>query len=134
MDYINAMSSDVEIIASRDTTITGSRNGHAPIFLWYAIKKKGLLGLKNEVDKCMRNAHYLQHKLLEAGIKGVTKNEFSNTVVFEKPQDDEFCRRWSLASKGDTAHVVVMQHVSVEMLDSFVSEFVQNQSFNHCPY
>ena len=61
-------SSDVEIIASRDTTITGSRNGHAPIFLWYAIKKKGLLGLKNEVDKGMRNAHYLQHKLLKAGI------------------------------------------------------------------
>ncbi|KAI9098381.1 hypothetical protein K1719_025006 [Acacia pycnantha] len=128
LEHMNVMSSDTEIIASKDSTITGSRNGHAPIFLWYALKKKGLLGLKNEVDKCMRNADYLQYKLQKAGVSTM-KSEFSNTVVFEKPQDDEFARRWSLACKGSMAHVVVMQHVTVEMLDSFVSEFLQKRSF-----
>ncbi|XP_028792023.1 serine decarboxylase-like [Neltuma alba] len=130
LEYIDAMSKDIEIIASRDATITGSRSGHAPIFLWYALKKKGLLGLKKEVEQCMRNADYLRDKLREAGISAM-KNEFSNIVVFEKPEDDEFARRWSLACKGTVAHVVVMQHVTVEMLDSFVSEFLQIPSFKH---
>ncbi|XP_054785996.1 serine decarboxylase-like [Prosopis cineraria] len=129
LEYIKGnMSSDVEIIASRDATITGSRSGQAAIFLWYALKKKGLLGLKEEVDKCMRNADYLLDKLQNAGISAM-KNEFSNIVVFEKPQDEEFARRWSLACKGSMAHVVAMQHVTLEMLDSFVSEFVQKRSF-----
>ena len=43
LEYINALSKNVEIIASRDATITGSRCGHAPIFLWYALKKRGLI-------------------------------------------------------------------------------------------
>ncbi|KAK4253123.1 hypothetical protein QN277_010939 [Acacia crassicarpa] len=33
LEHMNVMSSDIEIIASKDSTITGSRNGHAPIFL-----------------------------------------------------------------------------------------------------
>ena len=32
-EYINALSRDVEVIASRDATITGSHRGHAPIYL-----------------------------------------------------------------------------------------------------
>jgi histidine decarboxylase len=32
--YVLALSSDVEYLNSRDATIMGSRNGHAPIFLW----------------------------------------------------------------------------------------------------
>ncbi|KAJ1425003.1 Pyridoxal-phosphate binding site [Sesbania bispinosa] len=58
LKYINALSRDIEIIASRDATITGSRSGHAPIFLWYALKKKGLIGLKNEVESSMQRKYY----------------------------------------------------------------------------
>ena len=126
MEYIDAFSKDIEYIASRDATITGSRNGHAPIFLWYALKKKGLIGLKKEVEKCIENAIYLQDQLQRVGI-GAMKNEFSNIVVFEKPLDVGFARRWNLASKGSIAHIVVMQHVTIETLDSFVKEFVQKR-------
>ncbi|KAF7812932.1 serine decarboxylase 1-like [Senna tora] len=124
--HTNSFSRDIEIIASRDATITGSRNGHAPIFLWYALKKKGLTGVKKEVERCIANANYLYDQLRDAGI-GVVKNEYSNIVVFEKPLDDGFARRWSLSSSGNIAHVVVMQHVTIEMLDLFVSEFAQKR-------
>ena len=127
LEYIDNLSNNVEYIASRDATITGSRNGHAPIFLWYALKKKGLIGLKKQVEKCMANAIYLHDQLRDAGISAM-KNEYSNTVVFEKPLDDGFARKWSLASNKNIAHVVVMQHVTIEMLDSFVTEFAQNRS------
>ncbi|MED6136410.1 hypothetical protein PIB30_055908 [Stylosanthes scabra] len=106
-----------------------SRSGHAPIFLWHAItSRRGLLGFQKEAESCIMNARHLHNRLREARI-GAMLNEFSNTVVFEKPLDDEFCRRWSLACKGNISHVVVMQHVTVEMLDSFVAEFIQKRSF-----
>ncbi|RDX63844.1 Serine decarboxylase 1, partial [Mucuna pruriens] len=93
LEYINALSKDVEIIASRDATITGSRCGHAPIFLWYALKIRGLIGLQNEVQKCITNARYLQNRLRDAGI-GAMLNEFSNIVIFERPLDDGFTREF----------------------------------------
>ncbi|MED6221731.1 COMPASS (complex proteins associated with Set1p) component [Stylosanthes scabra] len=128
-EYINTLcDEDIEYIGSRDTTITGSRSGHAPIFLCHAIIARGSLGLQKEAETCIMNARYLHNRLREARI-GAMLNEFSNTVVFEKPLDDEFSRRWSLACKGNIAHVVVMQHVTIQMLDSFVAEFIQKRSF-----
>lgn len=90
LEYINALSKNVEIIASRDATITGSRCGHAPIFLWYALNKRCLIG--DEVQKCIMNARYLHNQLLDAEI-GTMLNEFSNIVVFERPLDEDFFRR-----------------------------------------
>jgi histidine decarboxylase len=127
LEHINTLCKDVEVIGSRDTTISGSRSGHAPIFLWYALQKRGIIGLQNEVHKCMMNARYLHGKLRDAGI-GTMLNEYSNTVVFEKPLDFEFIRKWNLAYQGNIAHVVVMQHVTIEMLDSFVDEFTQKRA------
>lgn len=127
LEHINAVSSDVEYIASRDATITGSRCGHAPIFIWYALQNKGLIGLNKEVHKCLTNAQYLLHQLRYNNI-GAMMNEFSNTVVFERPLDDDFVRKWNLACEGNIAHVVVMQHITVEILDSFIVELVQHRS------
>jgi histidine decarboxylase len=127
LEHTNTFSKDIEeVIGSRDATISGSRSGHAPIFIWYALQKRGLIGLKNEVQKCLMNARYLKDKLCDVAISTML-NEFSNTVVFEKPLDCEFCRRWNLAYQENIAHVVVMQHVTIEMLDSFVDEFTQKQ-------
>ncbi|RYQ93110.1 hypothetical protein Ahy_B09g099376 [Arachis hypogaea] len=127
LEHMKALSRDVvEVIASRDATVTGSRSGHAPIFLWYSLQKKGIIGIKKEVERCIMNARYLRDQLGSAGI-GAMLNEFSCTVVFERPLDDEFVSRWSLACNGNIAHVVVMQHVTLPMLDSFVSEFLQNR-------
>jgi histidine decarboxylase len=126
LEHTNTFSKDIEVIGSRDATISGSRSGHAPIFIWYPLQKRGLIGLKNEVQKCLMNARYLKDKLCDVGISTML-NEFSNTVVFEKPLDCEFIRRWNLAYQGNIAHVVVMQHVTIEMLNSFVDEFSQKQ-------
>ncbi|PNX86570.1 histidine decarboxylase-like protein, partial [Trifolium pratense] len=92
LEHTNTFSKDIEVIGSRDATISGSRSGHAPIFICTML------------------------------------NEFSNTVVFEKPLDCEFIRKWNLAYQGNIAHVVVMQHVTIEMLDSFVDEFTQKRA------
>ncbi|CAH9085255.1 unnamed protein product [Cuscuta europaea] len=124
LDHINALSRNVEYLASRDATIMGSRNGHAPIFLWYTLNRKGYKGFQKEVQKCLRNAHYLKDCLKGAGIS-VMLNELSSTVVFERPKDEEFVRRWQLACERNMAHAVVMPNVTIDKLDCFVSDLVQ---------
>ncbi len=52
--------SDVEYLNSRDATIMGSRNGHAPIYMWYTLTRKGYEGMRKDVERCLRNAHLLK--------------------------------------------------------------------------
>lgn len=51
-------------------------------------------------------------------------NELSNTVVFERPPDPEFIKKWQLACEGDIAHVVVMPNIDVDKLETFVRELM----------
>ncbi|XP_048331278.2 serine decarboxylase isoform X1 [Ziziphus jujuba] len=127
LEHINVLSRNVEYLASRDATIMGSRNGHAPIFLWYTLNRKGYKGFQKEVQKCLRNAHYLKDRLLEAGISAML-NELSSTVVFERPLDEDFVRRWQLACQGNIAHVVVMPNVTIDKLNDFLNELVEKRS------
>ena len=126
MEHINVLSRNVEYLASRDATIMGSRNGHAPIFLWYTLNRKGYRGFQKEVQRCLRNAHYLKDRLREAGF-GVMLNELSSTVVFERPQDESFVRKWQLACQGNIAHAVVMPSVTVDKLDDFVEDLIRSR-------
>lgn len=121
--YAEKLSTSIEYIATLDATILGSRNGHAPIFLWYTLKKKGYKVLENEVNHCLRNANYLLEKLKEAGI-GAMLNPLSTTVLFERPYDETFVRKWQLSCEGNVAHVVVMQNVSINMLDRFMNGLI----------
>ncbi|CAO2181638.1 unnamed protein product [Urochloa humidicola] len=126
-EHVNVLSTNIEYLSSRDATIMGSRNGHAPIFLWYTLNKKGYRGIRKEVQKCLRNAHYLVHHLKEVGVSA-SLNPFSNTVVFERPRDEAFVHKWQLACEGNIAHVVVMPNVTIEKITSFVEDLATNRA------
>ena len=49
-------------------------------------------------------------------------NDLSSTVVFERPNSDDFVKRWQLACEEDIAHVVVMPNVTMNKIDKFVEE------------
>jgi len=119
-EHIAKMSQEIEYLNSVDTTIMGSRNGHAALFMWYALRAKGVEGLKNDVETCFENARYLHGRLLESGVKA-ERNDLSTTVVFERPPED-FVQRWQLACEGDIAHMVVMQNHSKTTIDAFCAE------------
>ena len=124
--HIKALSCEVECIGFKDTTIMGSRNGHAPLVLWYGLSRRGHAVLQKEVERCLANANYLKNRLRRAGI-GAMLNEFSNTVVFERPSEGDFIRKWQLVCEGKIAHVVVMPHTTVESLRVFVDDLVQTR-------
>ncbi|XP_059274665.1 histidine decarboxylase-like [Lycium ferocissimum] len=123
-NYISTLSRKVEYIASVDATISGSRNGLAPIFLWYSLSTKGHAGLQKDAKMCTENARYLKGRLHKAGISSML-NEFSIIVVFERPADHKFIRHWQLSCTGDMAHVVVMPGITRETIDSFLKDLIQ---------
>ncbi|KAJ8434206.1 hypothetical protein Cgig2_004677 [Carnegiea gigantea] len=127
IEHVNALSKDIEYIASRDVTITCSRSGHAPILLWYILSKKGRIGLQKDIQKCLQNAKYLRDRLRNAGVS-VMLNELSNIVVFERPPDEEFIKRWQLSCQGNIGHIVVMVNVSKQKLDAFLDELTEKLS------
>ena len=55
------------------------------------------------------------------------RNQLSTTVVFDRPLDNAFVLRWQLACQEKMAHVVVMPHTTVQMLDDFVDELLDKQ-------
>ena len=50
----------MEYLNSRDATIMGSRNGHAPVYMWTTLTRKGYEGMRKDVERCLRNAHLLK--------------------------------------------------------------------------
>jgi histidine decarboxylase len=109
-----------EYIASPDTTISGSRNGHAPLVLWHAIRTRGREGLESEAQACVENAAKFCETLSSLNYP-CYRNPFSNIVVLKRPSP-KLVEKWRLISEGDWSHIVVMQHVTEEKFDAFLSE------------
>lgn len=110
----------IEYVQSLDTTITGSRNGHAPLLLWYALMSRGVTGLGQEAHICIENARYLQERLTQMNYpnhRGIHSN-----IVCLRPPSDTLVKKWDLAVENEWAHVVVMQHVDRERLDRFLED------------
>merc|ERR1712232_1313946 len=93
----------------------------------YRLRKKGMEGLKRDVNHCMETACYLRDKLTDAGFT-CRLNDLSSTVVLERPLDDAFIKRWQLACEEDIAHVVVMPNVTINKIDKFVEELSQSRA------
>ncbi|KAI3942546.1 hypothetical protein MKW92_051219 [Papaver armeniacum] len=117
LDHIRALSRNIDYIGYQDATLMGSRNGHAPIFLWYALNQKGYQGLQKKS----------RYRLCASGLSAML-NEFSNIVVFEKPQSEKFVRYWQLAVQGNLAHIVVMPNITIAQLDDFLGDLAKNRA------
>jgi histidine decarboxylase len=113
----------IEYLGSDVIPSMGSRNGHSSVFLWYQLQRKGKEGLQRDVDSCFENATFLFDSLRERGVS-CFKNDFSNTVVFERPPSMDFIKKFHLATTT-VGHVVVMQSVTREKLVQFADEFAE---------
>ncbi len=73
----------ISYIGSSDTTITGSRNGHSPLFLWYALKQLDIKGLQERYQNSLEVAEYCETELKKNGIKA-WRNPNAITVILPK--------------------------------------------------
>jgi len=118
--YKERIGQAIPYIGTLDTTITGSRNGHSPVLLWYAIKKIGVEGFKKRALESMELAEYLLHQLKEMGVEA-WKNDSALTVIFPKPSN-EIVKKWQLASEDGFSHIICMPGVTKEMIDNFIED------------
>ena len=117
--------------------------------MWYSLKRKGIKGIKQDVQHCITTAQYLRDELKRHGITAQL-NDLSCTVVLvrlfleeelhnnntkfmknnkqqERPKEESLVKRWQLACEDDIAHVVVMPNITREKIDVFIHEFVESR-------
>jgi histidine decarboxylase len=107
-------------VGSPDTTIVGSRSGHTPLLLWWALTTLGTEGMQRRAAASRDLAQYAHQMLRDIGWP--TKlNPFAFTVTFKHPPPP-VVEKWALASDGDTAHIVCMPGVVKDQIDEFVAD------------
>jgi histidine decarboxylase len=116
----------VSYIGSSDTTITGSRNGLAPLFLWYRISMLGQEGLKKRVQHSLQMAAYAEAQLKKAGVEA-WRNPDTFTVVFPTPAK-AVKMKWQLASEEGWSHIICMPNVNKEQIDALVEDVINQAS------
>lgn len=122
--YKDRIGQSIPYIGTNDTTITGSRNGHSPLFLWYAIHKYGKEGLKKRAVDALEVAIYAEEKMKDLGIEA-WRNQNALTVVFPTPTS-KICHKWQIASDSGFSHIICMPGVTKEKIDEFISDLVKN--------
>lgn len=121
-NYKERIGRSVPYIGTLDTTISGSRNGHSPVFLWYAVKQIGRAGLKARAESSLQLAEYTLQQLQGMGIQA-WRNHNAITVIFAKPPK-EICIKWQLATEGEWSHIICMPGVKKETIDAFLCDVV----------
>jgi len=118
--HVERIARSVEYVGTLDTTLSGSRNGITPLFLWYAIRRSGRQGFRRQVAECVRKAEYAIEKFRQIGVEA-WRNPFAITVVFPRPPESVLAK-WQIAVHGDRAHIITLQSVKTEQIDELVAD------------
>ena len=120
---VDRIARSVEYVGTLDTTLSGSRNGITPVFLWYAIRSLQHEGFRRLVADCLEKADYTQARLNAAGLNA-WRNPHSITVIFDRPPK-EVLDQWSIAVHGPIAHVITMPHVTKRQIDALAEHITR---------
>jgi histidine decarboxylase len=99
----------IAYLRSDDTTLMGSRNGHAVLAVWTRLMGHGTLGFRRDAETCRQRAEILAEDLRAQGVPALL-NPFSLTVLFPEP-DPATVKRFQLSCSGGQAHAIVMPNV-----------------------
>jgi histidine decarboxylase len=118
--YVERIARAIEYVGTLDTTLTGSRNGITPLFLWYAIRRSGHKGFTAEVAQCLANARYTVRQFKRIGVNA-WRNPFAITVVFPKPPQTVL-DKWQIAVNDQQAHVILVPGVTTRQIDEIIAD------------
>ncbi|MBI5274309.1 MAG: histidine decarboxylase [Chlamydiales bacterium] len=126
--HVDQVGSYIEYTGSKDNTISGSRNGLTPLFLWYELNYNKRGNLVEVTKDCLKRAGYALKKFNDAGIEA-WRNKNSIIVVFPRPSD-KIIKKWQLAVEGDIAHMITLPHLSYKVIDQVVAQVVSDLKTN----
>ncbi|ASP39001.1 histidine decarboxylase [Bacterioplanes sanyensis] len=125
-EHVDRVSHNIEYIAAADKTLTGSRNGLTPLFLWKFIRSSTEQEKRQRIQRCLALAEKTVQVLNDHKLPA-WRNLNSNIVVVPKPSE-QIWRKHYLAVAGDVAHIIVApQTVSddsrlTQVIDDLVSD------------
>lgn len=117
------IANSVAYIGTYDTTISGSRSGIAPLFIWYTIKRFGIEGFKRRTQECLQTAEYAVEQLNKIGLNA-WRNKNSITVIFNDIKKD-IQLKWQLASSNGNTHVICMPGVTKQKIDLLIKDIIE---------
>ncbi|MEP5762913.1 MAG: histidine decarboxylase [Litoreibacter sp.] len=120
--HTDRVASSISYIRSNDTTLMGSRNGHAALAIWERITDLGVEGFRRESIACLERATGLANRMKQLGVP-VLQNKYSLTLVFPKP-NDLIVKKYQLACDGDIAHAIVMPNVDENLINRFLQDYL----------
>ncbi len=119
--HVDRVATAIAYLRSNDTTLMGSRNGHAVIAVWSRLIGHGHKGYGADVRGCIIRAQQLADRLQSLGIPTMC-NPHSLTVVFPQPAE-HIVKTFQLACYRNEAHAIVMPNVTDELLGRFVANY-----------
>ncbi len=126
-EHVERIARNIAYLRSDDTTLMGSRNGHAVLAIWARFMLHGREGYAHDARDCAARAQGLAARLRAAsdGYGGeVLCNPHSLTVVFRQPAE-WIVKRYQLACAKGLSHAIVMPNVTDDLLDRFVSDWAR---------
>ena len=124
---VDRIARHIEYVGTLDTTLSGSRNGITPLYLWYALQTVGLDGFRRRAEGCLEVADYAIERLEPLGVHP-WRHRNSPIVVFDRPEDASLASRWQLAVNGPVTHLITMPHVTRERVDALVDDLAASLS------
>jgi histidine decarboxylase len=120
--HVDRIARAVAYLKSNDTTLMGSRNGHAVLSIWARLFGHGYGGYAHDALGCSLRAEALADRLRASG-RPVLCNPHALTVVFDDP-GPEIVTRYQLAASKGLAHAIVMPNVTDDLLDRFATDYL----------
>lgn len=129
-NHVERVATAIAYLRSNDTTLMGSRNGHAVLAIWSRLFAHGMEGYRRDVQTCIKRAHSLSYQLRASGVPTLL-NEHSLTVVFPQPGEN-IVKTYQLACHQGNAHAIVMPNVTDSLLLKFVEDFKKDWQSRPC--
>ena len=121
--HVERIARAVAYLRSDDTTLMGSRNGHAVLAVWTRLIGHGHAGFAQDAEACVARAQGLARHLRALGAE-VLCNPHSLTVVFPQPGED-MVRTYQLACHQGLAHAIIMPSVTTALIDRFQEDYAR---------
>lgn len=122
-DHSRRISRAVAYLRSNDTTLMGSRNGHAVLAVWSRLLGHGFGGFARDAMRSTKRAKALAGRLKTTGVD-VQYNPWGMTVVFPEP-DAATVRTYQLACNKGRAHAIVMPSVTDALISRFEADYLR---------
>lgn len=133
--YESQNSFNVPYLNNNMRMINCSRDAIQPLKFWWLIKKVGLEKWTEQATGIMECTKYLSDELEKINWPHWV-NDYSNTVFFARPSK-EMIDKYLLAGGhddrfgGDLNHIVVMQHINKDAIDTFIADLKKEAKICH---